>query len=462
VKIGSQLVNMLVLTRLIAPSEYGLMAMAGIATNLAMLLRDMGTAAAIIQKETVSQETASSIFWFNVVMGFTLCLLTIGVAPLMSDMFNAPGLTPVLWLLALTFPIASSAAAHQAMLERHSNFRAIANIETVASFLSLVAALAAAWAGWGVYSLVIQALVTGVISSALIWRKSQWRPDFKVQLGELKGIYQFSASMAGYQLTSYLFRNADAFIVGKYLGAAALGLYSLAYKVMLFPVQNISWVAGRAVLPVMSRMQNDLPELSKLFLKVLSFLSFVTAPLMFGLLACAEQFTAVAFAPKWAAMADILAFLAVVGYLQVIVGVTGPVMMALGRTDILFKLAIFGAAVHLLGFWWGAKFGGVGVAVAYLIASCVVAPVTFWLTTRLLQMSNMVVWRAIGPSLFGSALLVGAILAIKHFAPAGWSALHLLLAFLLCGGAVYGLFSVCLQREQFVSMKSLMQLKRGA
>lgn len=461
VKIGSQLVNMLVLTRLIVPSEYGLMAMAGIATNLAMLLRDMGTAAAIIQKETVSQQTATSIFWFNVVMGLLLCLLTAALAPLLAVVFKAPALTHVLWWLSLTFPIASSVAAHQAMLERASNFRAIATIESIASFLALVAALVAAVYGLGVYSLVIQALVAGIVSSVLIWRKSAWRPDFSVHLGELKGIFGFSGNMAGYQLTSYLFRNADAFIIGRYLGAAVLGIYSLAYKVMLFPVQNISWVASRALFPVMSRMQGNTVEMGALFLRVLSFLSFVTAPLMFGLMASADQFTAVAFASRWASMADILAFMALVGYLQVIVGATGPVLMALGRTDILFKLAIFGAVVHLLCFAVGVRFGGVGVAIGYVIASLVVAPVTFWLTAKLLTMPGAQIVKAIRASLAGALVMVAMIELIKHLAPASCTQAQLLTMFVLAGVLGYSLFSMLQQREQFGSLKVLVKLKRG-
>ncbi|WP_290874708.1 MOP flippase family protein [Aquabacterium sp.] len=462
VKIGAQLVNMVVLTRLIGPNDYGLMALAGIATNLALLLRDMGTSAAIIQKAEVSQQMASSVFWLNLGMGTVLCGFTMLLAPLMANVFGTPQLVEVLVWLAITFPLSSSASAHQSTLERHSRFKTVALIESVASALSLAVALYLAYQGWGVFSLVSQAVVSAALSAALLWWASGWRPSLSFELAELKAIMGFSGNMAGYQLTSYLFRNADAFLVGKLVGVGALGFYALAYKVMLFPVQNISWVATRAAFPVMSRMQGDLPQLAALFLRLLSVLSFIVGPLMFGLLATAQPFTLAVFGGKWADMAGILSWLSVVGYVQVITGTTGPVLMALGRSGDLFKLAIFGSGLHLLLFGLGALWqGSTGVAAGYLVASLVVSPVTFWLTCRRLGIRLGQVWGAVWPSLVCAVVMAAVVWFVRAEVEKARSAEMVLWACGAAGLLTYVAASFLWQRSQFTQVSELIRLKKG-
>ena len=166
IQIALQLISLTVLTRLLDPSEYGLMAMATVVTNFTLIVRDLGTAAAIIQRKELDQTIKSTVFWLNVIMGTSIALIVVFASPLIAHVFNEA----VLLLLALSFPIASLGTAQQALLERESHFRKVASIEICASAIALTVALGMAYQDFGVYSLVGQTLATCSISTLLLWR----------------------------------------------------------------------------------------------------------------------------------------------------------------------------------------------------------------------------------------------------------------------------------------------------
>jgi len=210
-----------------------------------------------------------------------------------------------------------------------------------------------------------------LLSSILIWITSDWRPKGKPTIGELKAILPFTGHMTAFQVITYFFRNADSMVVGRLLGAVSLGVYSMAYRVMLLPVQNITWAASRALFPVMSRQQNAPDEMGKLYLQTLGFIAFLTAPLMAGIFSVREVFVEVAFGQQWLQVSSVLAWLTPVGFMQSISSTTGTVFMAQGKTKLLMWVSLFNAVLHLLAFWLGAQHGVSGVAEWYFYASVI-------------------------------------------------------------------------------------------
>ncbi|KQT34469.1 lipopolysaccharide biosynthesis protein [Methylophilus sp. Leaf414] len=387
-KVLSQLANIFVLARILPPSDYGLMAIAAVAINLALLIRDMGTASNIIQRPTLDHGIINAVFWLNIALGTVIFLIVLLLAPVIATSFNNDQLIGVLSLIALTFPMASSSAIHQALLERESKFKLLAKIEAFSALLAITVSLVAAWSGWGVYSLVIQVLVQAISVTVLLWINAPWKPSLDPQLYRLKELFHFSGNMAGYQLVSFAFRNADAVIIGKLLSSSALGVYSMAYKIMLFPIQNISWITTRAIFPLLSRCQHDLFEVRKLYLSALKGVSFFTAPLMTVLYVTRHDFILVSLGDKWGMITDLLIFMTPIGYLQAVSGTTGPVFMALGKTGFLFKFGIFGAVIHIILFIIGAQSGILEVTQCYLIASVVVTFLTFVFANKAMMLST--------------------------------------------------------------------------
>lgn len=456
-KIVSQLVSMTVLARLLAPEAYGLMALAAIVTNLAYLFRDMGTAAAVIQAKSVSPEMASTVHWTNVGLGLLIGVLIAAGAPLMAHMFHEAGLANVLYLLALVFPMTGLSVLHQALLERESKFSVVASAEIVAALAGLAVALVMAWRGAGVFSLVFQIIVATLVSTGIIVTRSAFRARRHWSAAEFKSIARFSGNLSLFNVVLYFSRNADSMVIGRILGTAALGVYSMAYRVMLFPLQNMTFVVSRVLYPVMSRKQDAVADVASLYLKAVGFIAFLTAPLMAGLFALREPFVNLMLGEKWHASAVILAWLAPVGFIQSLVSTTGTVLMARGSTGLMLRLGLMGAALQVAAFVVGARWGIEGVAAAYLVANILNAVPALYFSGRMIGITLGALMRCIAPAVAASAFMAFVVIAMQGIVSA--SVHNALLAFLVLvamGAATYGAVSLLLLRPHLISLRSFL------
>ncbi|MEO6353632.1 MAG: MOP flippase family protein [Burkholderiaceae bacterium] len=460
-RVVSQLVSMTVLARLLAPEAYGLMALAAIVTNLAYLFRDMGTAAAVIQAKDVSPVMASTVHWTNVGLGLAIGVLIVATAPLMAQIFHEPGLANVLYLLALVFPMAGLGVLHQALLERESKFSVVATAEIAASLAGLAIALLLAWRGAGVLSLVFQIIAATLVSTTLIVLRSAFRPGLHWSAQAFKSIARFSGNLSLFNIVLYFSRNSDSMVIGRILGTAVLGVYSMAYRVMLFPLQNMTFVVSRVLYPVMSRKQDDVADVARLYLKAVSFIAFLTAPLMAGLFALREPFVHLLLGDKWQASVVILAWLAPVGFIQSLVSTTGTVLMSRGSTGLMLRLGLLGAVLQVGAFVVGAQWGIEGVAAAYLAANILNALPALYFSVRLIGISLGALMRCIAPAVAASVFMAGVVIAMDEIVAA--SIHNPLLAFLILvaiGAATYGVASLLLLRPQLISLRSFLGFQK--
>jgi O-antigen/teichoic acid export membrane protein len=369
-KVALQFVSVAVLARLLTPNDYGLIAMVFAVGNLVALLRDMGTAAAIVQDPQLTEETKNAVFWINVALGVVLCIALIASSGLIANAFRSDAVMPLLWALAPSFPISSVGAVPRALLERRSAFAIIARIEISSALLGLIVTATSAWLGAGAMSFIYGSLAMASFSSLAFWRSSQWMPSKVGRSDRLGKLLTFSGNLSAFNFINYFARNADSFVIGRYLGAAALGIYSNAYKVMLFPLQNMTYVANRALYPVMCR-QESIAEMRTLYLKSVSVIVIITAPMMAGIFVLREPFIDTFLGAKWHEAASVLQWLAPVGFVQSIVSTTGTVSMVRGRTDVLLRIGILASVLQVSAFFIGVKWGIMGVAACYFVANFV-------------------------------------------------------------------------------------------
>ncbi len=457
-RVVSQLVSMTVLARMVAPDAYGLMALAAIVTNLAYLFRDMGTGAALIQAAAVSPRMAATVHWSNLGLGTVIGLAVVLSAPLMAHVFHEPKLASVLLMLALVFPVTAVGVVHQALLERESKFSVVAGAEIAASLGGLITALVLAWQGAGVFSLVAQMIVATTVSTSIIVLRSSFKPARHWDLAEFKSIAGFSGNLSLFNFVLYVARNADSMVVGRMLGSAALGVYSMAYRLMLFPLQNMTFVASRVLFPVMSRKQGDgsVAEMAALYLRTLGFIAFLTAPLMAGLFCLREPFVRVMLGPQWQTSVVLLAWLAPVGFIQSLVSSTGTILMARGSTGLMLRLGIVGAVLQVGGVTLGARWGIEGVACGYLVANVINAFPALYFSGRLIGLGLGAVAASVAPAVASALLMVLALQACGPLVNATIAnPLAALLIQVAIGVAAYGAAGVMLLRPQLLSLGSL-------
>ena len=317
------------------------------------------------------------------------------LAPVVAGAFNSPGVRGVLWMLALTFPVLGSTTVQQALLERESRFALLARVESVAALSGLAVGVGSAYLGAGAYSLALQTLTAAVVSSVQLWLASPWRPRWFWSQHEFRGIRKFSDHLVGFNIVNYFSLNADSMIIGRFLGADSLGLYSMAYRLIEFPLYNLTFVATRALYPVMSRQQAVPQEMASLYVRTLTVIAFITAPMMAGLFVLRDLFIVVVLGTKWIGMNDIIVWLAPVGFMTSLTCTTGSVFMARGRTDVLFYLGIFGALVQVTAFFIGMHWGVAGVAAAYFFATLLTIIPDFYFVFRVLEQGLPRFFRAV-------------------------------------------------------------------
>ncbi len=383
-KIAVQVVSVAVLARLLSPQDYGLIAMVWVVGNLVGLLRDMGTAAAIVQEPDLTPETTNAVFWINIALGVLLCCAILLLATPVAALFKTAEVSFLLSMLAPSFAIGGAGAVPRALLERRSAFRIIAGVEISSSLLGLVITILAALVGAGAMSFIWGVLGMSLLSTVAYWRASGWKPGAIAGSSRLGSVLRFSSHLSGFNLINYAARNADSLVIGRYLGPSPLGIYSTAYKIMLFPLQNMTFVANRALFPVMSRFETT-AEMRSLYLKSLSVIVTLTAPLMAGVFVLREPFIHTFLGARWHEAADVLAWLAPVGFLQSIVSTTGTVSMVRGRTDLLLLIGGISSVLHVAAFFIGVKWGVLGVACAYLISNALGAIPALTMALRLLE-----------------------------------------------------------------------------
>ncbi|MCI0553869.1 MAG: MOP flippase family protein [Anaerolineae bacterium] len=457
---GIQILTTIILARVLTPSDFGLLNMALIIVGFAMVFKDAGTSAAIIQKKELSDELCSSIFWLNIGVGLFLMLAIILCAPLAGLYYQEARVTPVLRVLSISFFAASFGFVHQALLERELSFSSLARLEVLSVVAGGLVGVAMALLGAGVWSLVLQTLMTTFVSTVLLWVSSSWRPQWNFHWVDVKVVGSFSLNLAGFNVFNYFARNADYLLIGRYLGAQDLGFYTLAYRILLFPLQNISAVVGRVMYPVLSSLQDDDEKFKSIYLKVIRSIAFISFPLMTAAFALAESLVLTIFGSKWQPVSLLVMILVPVGLIQSIGTTVGTIYQVKGRTDWMFRWGIgsgiFVVAVFVVGLRWGI----VGVATAYAIAVGVLLYPSFAIPFHLIGLRFSAMLRALIPSLLASGLMLVGVWLFRSVLPASLSNAVILLLSIIFGCMFYLLMGWLTNREQLKELLNLAGFSR--
>ncbi|SNS73179.1 polysaccharide transporter, PST family [Noviherbaspirillum humi] len=455
-RVIAQLISVSVLSRILAPESYGLMSIAMTVTNLAFLFRDLGTSATIIQRKELTERMKSTVYWCNVALGCSIGLLLVLLAYPIALIFKDERLAPIMMALAIVFPIASLSLLHQALLERESDFRLLARIEIVSSISGIAIALFLAYRGAGIWSLVMQMIGSTIITVIQLRWANRWRARLVFSKEDLLSLFGFGGNFSLFQFVIYLEQNADSMIIGRLLGPGPLGIYSMAYKIMLFPLQNLTAVISRALFPAFSRKQDSIEEIANLYLRAVRIIAMATAPLMAGMFFLRAEFVAILFGPQWSEVANILKWLAPVGFLQAMTASTGVVFLSLGRARLMLMFGILGAFLQISAFLIGVHWGIEGVAACYLVAIIINFLPCFCCVARLLKIPFARLVIDFLKPLVASAVMLLALYEIHQLimqirpSQLGFVAINVMV-----GALIYGVVLLVFLRQDISDIRSL-------
>ncbi|MDA3878624.1 MAG: MOP flippase family protein, partial [Halothiobacillus sp.] len=313
-----QLAQVAVLARLLAPEDYGLMAMVAVVLGFATVFTDLGVNSAYVQRQEVTPEQRSSLFWLNVAMGGGLTLLVLSCSPLLAGFFGDERLTPLLMLAASTFVITALGQQVRMTAEKALDFRPLVLTEITSAVVGFAAAVSAAYTGWGVYALILGAIVNAVAATVLAWLflARGWRPMWRFQWADVRSFLGFGGALVANNIVNEFNRSIDLLLGGRMLAASALGLYSLPRQIV-FQIQGmVNPIITRVGFPLIAQVQADIPKVRSIYLKTLNMTAATNAPLYVGIAFFAPEVVSIMLGDKWLAATDLLRLLAIWGFLR--------------------------------------------------------------------------------------------------------------------------------------------------
>jgi PST family polysaccharide transporter len=368
-----------ILARLLTPNDFGLVAMVTGVTGFFGLLKDAGLSLATVQRETITHEQVSTLFWVNVALGALLSGTGLVLAPVLVAFYGEPRLFWVTIALAGEFVLTASGVQHRALLQRRMQFVSLGIIDSLSLLLGVTVGMALGFAHLGYWSLVGMTLTIPAAQSLCVWIKSPWLPGLPRRRCGVWSMLHFGGTVTLNTLVVYVAYNADKILLGRFCGADAVGIYNRAQTLINLPTQQINGAIGSVAIPTLSRLQSDQPRLKRYFLQGYGLVLSATIPITLACLLFARELILLLLGPKWVDAVPIFRVLAPTALALALINPFGWLLFAKGQTRRSLLMAFLILPLLLLAYFAGLKYGPTGVAAAYsIMMTLLIAPLILW------------------------------------------------------------------------------------
>lgn len=448
VSIGSQLAkfalrtgSMMFIARLLTPADFGLQGMIVAMTGFLTLFKDVGLSTVTVQRDIVTHDETSTLFWINALIGLLLTGFLIAISPVVALFYHEPRLYWMTVVSGSAFVFNGLAVQHLALLQRKLKFGALAIIDVTALGMSAVVGIGMAILGFGYWALIGMVLAEPIVITFASWIAMPWLPGLPKRCRDLRSMLHFGGTLTANSLVVFLAYNFEKILLGRFLGAETLGLYGRGYQLARLPTDQVTMgIAGVAVASL-SRVQNDPQRLCNAFITIYAAVASVSIPITVCCAIFSHEIVRFVLGPAWSEAAVVLRLLTPAILVFVLINPLAWLMIASGRVRRSLNIAFLIAPCMILGVTFGLQFGPNGVAVAFSTVMALLAvPIMIWAPAgtpiRLFDL-----WQAImAPLLSGIvAGVIGMILA----APLR-TALPSLLVLLGGGGLIFTVYGLVL------------------
>ncbi len=403
-----QFSSTVILTRLLTPSDYGLITMV---TAISLLFQSFGVTGfseAIIQRDEVDHATMSTVFWFTTAGSATLTVLFCFIAPVLAWFYKEPALCVI--GIAVAFSIISDGigAVHMALLRRNMQFSIVSRIQITARFVGVVIAIIMALAGLGYWALVANTIAWPLLMSAGGWIFCKWRPGLPKRGTAFMPMARFALHTYGNFFLGYSSRNIDKLLVGWRYAAGSLGFYKKAYDLFVLPISQMISPLNDVALAALSRVREQPDRYRRYYLDAVSAIAFVGMPLSAFFTISGGDIILLVLGPQWAKAGEVFRYLGASIGIMLIYATEGWLHLSLGRPDRWVRWSVLECIVTTGFFVAGLPFGIEGVAVAYAASFyCLIWPCLSF-AGKPIDLKFSLVLKAIRPS-FLAALSAGVV-----------------------------------------------------
>jgi O-antigen/teichoic acid export membrane protein len=418
-----QVVAAAVLARLLAPEDFGLVAIVTVLTSFAPSLVDFGLGDATTQRNKITRSQVSSLFWLSCGIGLVIAVLVAACSPLIAWIYRDARLEAVALYSAISFVLFGASNQHLALLRRTMQFGKIAKIQILSTMTGVAVAIVIAIGGYGYWALVLRPIVTALGIAIGAWFVCQWRPGFPVLDDEVRSMVRFGLHVLGFSVTYSVARAVDRIGLGLFYRPEEVGYYQNAitlYDNSIFSTLSQLHTVGSSAL---SKLQSNPAALRQKYEAALSALAFFGMPAAAMLSVTAQDLTVLLLGEKWRAAGWLLSIIALRGIFQVVEGSQGWLHLSTGRADRWRNWGIVTAIIQILAVVAGLPFGATGVAVASVIASSLIAVPSITYAGRPIGIGATLVIRAVGHQLIGAISTAAAGWWLQTTALTGYSSL---------------------------------------
>ncbi|WP_319574712.1 lipopolysaccharide biosynthesis protein [uncultured Desulfobacter sp.] len=401
---GLQFVLGILLARLLTPADFGLTGMIYVFFAVAQVFVDGGFGAAYVQKKEVTAYDSDTVFYSNLLISLAIYLVFWISAPAIAGFYEQPVLIELTRVMALVIIINAFNLIQMAQIMRDVDFKRKTKVTLIATILSGVAGIASAYAGFGVWSLVIQQIANRILTTCGLWVTSKWRPGLKFSTQSFKSLFSFGFWILAAGLIRTIFDNIYILVIGKFFPAAQLGFYEKAKRFKQIASEEVSGAVGAVAFPVLSQLQHDKPRLKQAVRKLLIHTLVFVAPLLVLLIIIAEPFVILILTEKWAPMVPYMQLLCVAGILYPIHAVNVQILKSQGKSNLNFRLAVIKNCFRVVNIVIMYRLGVVFIIIGEIICSILSLIINTYYTKRLLYYGMMEQLNDIRLILFSAAI----------------------------------------------------------
>ncbi|MDO5509783.1 MAG: lipopolysaccharide biosynthesis protein [Weeksellaceae bacterium] len=411
-QIGYQLISFtvgIILARILAPADFGLIAMFTVVMAVATALTDGGMTASLIRSKDLDELDFSTVFWFNIGTAIVLYILIYLTSPLIASFFDEAVLTNVIRVYSIILLINSFGAVQNAQMTRDMNFRSLFKVQVPSLMIAGIAAVIMALNEFGVWTLVFYPIIQSVCYVIQIWLYSKWRPSFSFSKNKFRYHFNFGYKLTLSGLLDKIFANIYTVIIGKFFSPADLGFYNRADTLKQLPVSNLSTALNKVTYPLFAKISHEQEKLKTVYKKLMKVVVFILAPILCLMASTAEPLIRFLLTEKWMPAIPYFQILAIAGILYPIHAYNLNILKVKGRSDLILKLEFIKKVLVIVILALSIPFGVIGIVWGQVIFSILAFFINTYYTDKILDYNFIEQGIDLLPSIILSLMIGGGI-----------------------------------------------------
>ena len=443
---GIQFIVQIVLARLLAPEQFGIIAIVMVFINIAQVFVQSGFNTALIQKKDADEEDFSSIFYLSLGIAGSIYIIIFMAAPTISIFYRDPILTPILRVLALILFTGSLNSIQNAYIARNLMFKKLFKSSVGAIVISGTLGVIAAYFGLGVWALVIQQLANQISISVIMWITVKWRPKFVFSIQKVRELFSFGWKLLASSLLNVFYLEIRTLFIGRLYSSSALGFYNRGEQFPKLIVNNINGSIQSVMLPTLSAQQDNKKRVKEMMRRAIVTSSFLVFPMMIGMAVVAEPLVTIVLTEKWLPAVPFLQIFSISYALIPIHTANLQAINAMGRSDVFLKLEMIKKALGIVILGISIPFGVYAIAIGQVASGIISTFVNAYPNKQLIKYSYKEQLMDIMPS-FVIAIIMGGVIYTFNFLKV--TELQILVLQIFGGAAVYIGLAKMLKIESF-------------